>query len=173
MDAEAENSKATAKEQGVTSYPTIKFFPKGSKTSQDYSSGRDEASIVTFLNDKAGTFRAVGGGLNAQAGTVESLDTVVAKLTGGTSLVEAVKEAKKAAGSLKEQAQKKYAEYYLRVFEKLSKNKEYATKELARLEGIIKKGGLAPVKVDELTGKTNILRRFVEKATGEKSKDEL
>lgn len=71
---------------------------------------------------------------------------------------------------MKEGAQYKYAEYYVRVFDKLSKSDGYAAKELARLDGILKKGGLAPEKLDEFTSKTNILRRFIAKAVG---KDEL
>ncbi|KAL2023913.1 hypothetical protein VTK56DRAFT_690 [Thermocarpiscus australiensis] len=177
VDAEAENSKATASEYGVTSYPTIKFFPKGSTTPEDYTGGRSEEAFVTFLNEKTGTHRAVGGGVDATAGTVEALDAILSKFASGTSLNEATAEAKKAAEGLKDEAQRKYAEYYIRVFDKLSKSEEYAVKELARLEGIIKKGGLAPTKLDELTSKTNILRKFVEKATGGEEegekKDEL
>jgi len=173
VDAEAENSKATAKAQGVTSYPTIKFFSKGNKTPEDYNGGRSEADFVTFINEKASTHRTVGGGLDAAAGTIAALDKIVTKFTGGTTLNEAVKEAKKEAESLKEQVQYKYAEYYLRVFDKLSKNDNFASKELARLDGILKKGGLAPAKLDELTSKTNILRKFVEKVTGKDGKDEL
>lgn len=103
------------------------------------------------------------------------MDGIVARFTGGTSLSDAAKEAKKEAESLKEQAQYKYAEYYLRVFDKLAKNDNFASKELARLDGILKKGGLAPSKLDELTSKTNILRRFVETVAEkvEKAKDEL
>ncbi|KAK0728110.1 thioredoxin-like protein [Lasiosphaeria miniovina] len=171
VDAEAENSKATAAEYGVTSYPTIKFFPKGSKEAEDYDGGRSEDDLVDFINSKAGTHRAVGGGLDAVAGTLESLDAIVAKFTGGTSLSEAAAEAKKAAAGLKEDAQLKYAEYYLRVFDKLTKNDGFAAKEFTRLDGIIKKGGLAPEKLDQLTTKANVLRRFVDKVTG--SKDEL
>jgi len=154
----------------VSSYPTIKFFPKGNKTPEDYTGGRSEKDFVTFLNEKAGTHRLVGGGLDATAGTIAALDNIVSKFTGGTSLTDSVKAAQKEAETLKEQAQYKYAEYYLRVFDKLAKNDNYASKELARLDGILKKGGLAPAKLDELTSKTNILRRFVEKVTG---KDEL
>jgi len=71
---------------------------------------------------------------------------------------------------LKSDAQYKYAEYYVRVFDKLSKSDNYVAKELARLDGIIKKGGLAPEKLDEFTSKINILKRFVLKAAG---KEEL
>lgn len=157
----------------MTSYPTIKFFPAGSKEAELYSGGRSEADFVTFLNEKAGTHRAVGGGLDLYAGTIEALNTVVDKFTGGKSvLAESLAEAQKQAEELKSQAQYKYAEYYVRVFDKLKANDNYAAKELARLDGILKKGGLAPTKVDELTSKTNILRRFVEEKI-EQVKDEL
>ena len=166
VDAEAENSKATAKDQGVSSYPTIKFFPKGSKTPEDFNAGRTEADILKYVNEKAGTHRTVGGGLDATAGTIEALDTLVTKFTGGSSIAEIAAEATKAAQELKEGAQYKYAEYYVKVFDKMTKSDGYAAKELARLDNILKKGGLAPAKLDEFTSKTNILRRFVEKVTG-------
>lgn len=118
------------------------------------------------MNEKAGTHRVVGGGLDATAGTIEALDALVSKFTGGSSIAEVSAEATKAAASLKEQAQYKYAEYYVRVFDKMTKSDGYAAKELARLDNILKKGGLAPAKLDEFTSKTNILRRFLEKATG-------
>ncbi|CAG8956183.1 hypothetical protein HYFRA_00012100 [Hymenoscyphus fraxineus] len=166
VDAEADNSKATAKDQGVASYPTIKFFPKGSKEPEMYESGRTQPDIIKFLNQKAGTHRTPGGGLDATAGTIEALDTIVAKFTGGSSIADVAAEATKAAKELQEGAQYKYAEYYVRVFDKLSKSEGYAAKELARLDGIIKKGGLAPAKLDEFTSKTNILRRFIADVTG-------
>ena len=166
IDAEAENAKATAKEQEVSGYPTIKFFPKGTTEPEAYSGGRTEADLVSFMNSKAGTHRAPGGGLDATAGTIEALDAIVEKLTGGSSISEIAAEATKAAADLKSNTQYKYAEYYVKVFDKLSKSDNYAAKELARLDKILKKGGLAPEKLDEFTSKTNILKRFVEKATG-------
>jgi hypothetical protein len=50
----------------VTGFPTIKFFPKGKKTPEEYNSGRDEASILKFLNDKCGTKRTITGGLTEE-----------------------------------------------------------------------------------------------------------
>lgn len=166
VDAEDESSKATAKAQGVSSYPTIKFFPKGSTEAEAYSGGRTEQDIVTFMNGKAGTHRTVGGGLDAMAGTIESFDALVTKLTGGASAAEIVAEATAAASEIKEQAQYKYAEYYVKVFGKMATGDGFAAKELARLDKIIKKGGLAPAKLDEFTTKTNILKKFVETVTG-------
>jgi protein disulfide-isomerase A6 len=169
VDAEAENSKATAQEQGVSSYPTIKFFPKGKKEGEAYSGGRTENDLVSFLNGKAGTHRVPGGGLDATAGTIEALDALVVKFTGGSSIADVAAEATKAVESLKEGAQYKYAEYYVKVFSKMTQSDGYAAKELARLNNILKKGGLAPAKLDEFTSKTNILRKFVEKVTTGKS----
>ncbi|KAI9718410.1 MAG: hypothetical protein M1812_004131 [Candelaria pacifica] len=167
VDAEAPNAKATAQEQGVSSYPTIKYFPKGSITPKAYEGGRSEVDFVNFMNEKAGTHRAVGGGLDTKAGTIERLDAVVAKLTAGGSIASIAAEAQKAAQGLKD----KYAEYYVKVFEKSGKNEGYVQKELKRLEGLLKKGGLAPQKIDDLTSRTNILRKFTGSADG--SKDEL
>lgn len=170
VDAEAENSKATAKDQGVTGYPTIKFFPKGSTEPELYTGGRTEPDLVNFINEKAGTHRTPGGRLNASGGTIAALDAIVAKFTGGSSLAEVAAEASAAAAEFKSTLQSKYAEYYVKVFDKLSKSDSYAAKELARLEKILQKGGMAPEKLDEFESKTNILKKFVAKTVG---KDEL
>ena len=157
VDAEAENSKATAKDQGVTSYPTIKYFPKGSKTPIAYEGARSEEAFITYLNEKAGTHRMVGGGLDSSAGTINSLDAILKTTTAGQTFESVSEEISKTAGSLKD----KYAEYYSKVAKKMAASNEYAQKELKRLEGILKKGGLAPAKKDDVTSRTNILRKFI------------
>ncbi|ORY71872.1 thioredoxin-like protein [Pseudomassariella vexata] len=176
VDAEAENSKATAKDQGVTSYPTIKYFAAGSTEGEPYNGGRSEADLVSFVNKKTGTHRVPGGGLDATAGTIDILNHIAMKFSaGGAAISDLVSEAKAAAEGLATDAQYKYAEYYLRVFDKLSKSDNYVAKEVARLDGIIKKGGLAPAKLDELQTKTNILRQFLQDVTDKviSGKDEL
>ncbi|KAI1473920.1 disulfide isomerase [Daldinia eschscholtzii] len=178
VDAEAENSKATANEQGVSSYPTIKFFPKGSTEGEPYSGGRSEKDLVNFLNEKTGTHRVPGGGLDATGGTIDALNHIALKYAAGSDkLADLLAEAKKVAAGLAEDAQYKYAQYYIRVFDKLSQNEGYVAKEAARLDGIIKKGGLAPSKLDELQSKTNILKQFIKKVeeavTSDDEKEEL
>lgn len=174
VNADAENGRKTGSAQGVTGFPTIKFFPAGSKEGVLYEGGRSEADFVKYVNEKAGTHRVSGGGLDTIAGTIESLDSVVAKLT-GSNLSEISEEVVKEAANFKEGAQQKYAQYYVRVFDKLKSSDGYAAKELARLDGILKKGGLAPSKRDEIQQKTNVLRKFVEKVAEkvEETKDEL
>jgi protein disulfide-isomerase A6 len=167
VDAEAPNSKTTAEDQGITSYPTIKFFPKGSTKSQEYTGGRSEAEFVEFLNEHASTNRVVGGGLNAKAGTIEVLDTIVANINAGETLSTVTQKIQKATKSITD----KYAQYYVKVIERLTKSEGYVQKELTRLESILKKGGLAAEKVDDLTIRANILRKFVREE--ESTKDEL
>ncbi|CAJ2507795.1 Uu.00g089810.m01.CDS01 [Anthostomella pinea] len=175
VDAEAENSKATASSEGVSSYPTLKFFPKGSAEGILYDGGRSEQDLITFINEKTGTHRVAGGGLDAYAGTIDILNHIAQKYTAGTDkITELAAEAKKAAEGLAGDAQYKYAEYYIKVFDKLSQNEGYVAKESARLDNIIRKGGLAPAKLDELQTKSNILKQYLQqvadKITG---KDEL
>ena len=155
VDAEAENSKALAQEQGVSSYPTIKYFPKGSTEPLPYEGGRTEKDFIQFLNTNAGTHRAVGGGLDATGGTIEALDTIISKFS--TSYADGIEEITKAAGGLKD----KYAQYYVKALTKISVNKEYAEKEYKRLQGLISKGNLAPEKLDDLYSRSNILKKFL------------
>jgi len=156
VDAEAEKSKATAQEQGVKSYPTIKYFPKGSTTPEPYEGGRTEEAILDFMNEKASTFRLAGGKLNELAGTIPSLDEIISKITDGKDMSTLSADLTSSGKGLKDQ----YAEYYVKVSDKVSKNQGYVEKELARLQGLLKKGGLAPEKIDDLTSRSNILRKF-------------
>ena len=108
------------------------------------------------MNEKAGTHRLAGGRLDELAGTIPSLDDIVTRVTGGKDISTLSQELTTAAKDLKDN----YAEYYVKVSNKISNNQGYVEKELARLQGLLKKGGLAPEKVDDLTSRSNILRRF-------------
>ncbi|KAL4866334.1 hypothetical protein BDV12DRAFT_136896 [Aspergillus spectabilis] len=169
VDAEAENAKATAKDQGVTGYPTIKFFAKGSTEGVVYSGARTEEALIEFVNANAGTHRAPGGGLDEKAGTVAVLDTLIAKYTTSQKFEELVAEVKKAAKGV----EGKYSDYYVKVAEKLAQNQEYAVKEFNRLTKVLAKGGSAPEKVDDLISRSNILRKFLGQEEKKDVKDEL
>lgn len=141
----------------------------------EYSGARTEQAFIEYINEKAGTHRVVGGSLDRLAGTIGALDKLVARFTGGAKLEDIVAEVKKSVEKLNDDAKYAYAKYYIRVFDKLSKSDNYVAKELSRLEGILEKGGMAPSKRDEIQSKTNVLRRFAEKAAdkAEELKDEL
>lgn len=163
VDAEKPDSKKLAQEQGIQSYPTLKWFAAGTSEPKKYEGARTEAALVDYVNKEAGTFRAPGGGLNAAGGTIATVDDLIQKIVdGGNTVAEKADEITKAA---KAEASSKYAEYYGKVAGKVKGNEGYLKKELTRLEGIIKKGGLAPQKLDDLVSRSNILRKFsVEKA---------
>lgn len=104
--------------------------------------------------------------MDTKAGTIEALDNLVYQLSAGGSLATVSEEVSKAAMGMKD----KYAAYYVKVMDKLAKSQDYAATEIARLSGLIKKGGLAPEKLDDLTSRKNILQKFASSGQG---KDEL
>ncbi|KAL9106578.1 MAG: hypothetical protein Q9227_008424 [Pyrenula ochraceoflavens] len=156
VDAESPASKSTAESHGVSSYPTIKFFPRGSTTPLEYDGGRSEDDLISYLNEKAGTHRVAGGGLSAVAGTIKSLDDLVEKYVSDPS-EKAGEEIRNAATALKD----KSAEYYVKVLEKIGKKPEYAMTERERLQKMLGKGGLAREKIDDLTRRSNVLNKFM------------
>jgi len=169
VDAEADNSKTLAQEQGITGFPTIKYFPKGSAEPSPYAGARTEDAFVDFINEKTGVNRMVGGRLNTKAGTIETLDSILAKYItpNGLSDVEKVTADLTAAANDVSDSMK---DYYLKAVAKLTGNPEYAMKEQTRLAGLLKRGGLAPEKVDELQRRSNVLAKFLVK---DDAKDEL
>jgi protein disulfide-isomerase A6 len=85
------------------------------------------------------------------------------------SFAKLSEEISKTAKTIQEQ----YAQYYIRVTDKLKDSEEYVTKEFTRLGKILSKGGLAPEKIDDLISRSNILRKFLGETEEEKTKDEL
>lgn len=57
VDADAERDLAGR--FSVSGFPTLKWFPKGSLTPEDYSGGRTAADIVKFINGKSGLNKKV------------------------------------------------------------------------------------------------------------------
>jgi len=111
MDANAAQNREVATEYSVTSYPTLKFFPrkdspfatepleldisgqqlysKYNKHPIVYEKPRTEEGFTNFLNEHCGTFRAVGGGLNEKAGRLTGVwDEWVSELMGFAGSVE-------------------------------------------------------------------------------------
>ena len=91
---------------GVTGYPTLKvrrgwhcasslllaltprawlfllqFFPRGTtdKTAEDYNGGREADDFITFLNEKSGSKRLLGGRLATDAGLLADFDDYAKK----------------------------------------------------------------------------------------------
>jgi len=170
MDADASHNKPIASMYGVQSFPTIKFFGKGKENKENpiaYTGGRSEQAIVDFLNEKCGTQRAVGGGLNDLAGRLPSLDELAQEFIHAATDVRATLLKKATAlGS--------DAKGYIHVMEKImAKSNEYVTKEVKRLESILAKRTLGSKKLDEIKIKLNVLAAFHKEAPEKFSRDEL
>eukprot|EP00604_Paraphysomonas_vestita_P002537 CAMPEP_0174818770 /NCGR_PEP_ID=MMETSP1107-20130205/1627_1 /TAXON_ID=36770 /ORGANISM="Paraphysomonas vestita, Strain GFlagA" /LENGTH=312 /DNA_ID=CAMNT_0016031107 /DNA_START=182 /DNA_END=1121 /DNA_ORIENTATION=+ len=58
-DIDATTAQDLAQKFGVQGYPTIKFFPKGSKKPEEYDGGRSADTIVSWVNKKVGTKKVV------------------------------------------------------------------------------------------------------------------
>jgi protein disulfide-isomerase A6 len=52
---DADKHKELGSRFGVRGFPTLKFFPKGSTTPEDYSGGRSANDIIEFINGKTGS----------------------------------------------------------------------------------------------------------------------
>jgi len=164
VDADAEVNRPIAQKYGVTSFPTIKFYPKGGEPIA-YEGGRQEADFVEFLNEKCGTHRAVGGDLNDQAGRNLELDALASKFFTATGAArDAIyKEASVLAAEIGPAAA-----HYVRVMKKvINGTEDYVAKESKRLASILQKRGLASAKLDEIKIKANVLASFAAEKVAE------
>jgi len=72
-------SRELADSMGVTSYPTVKFFPAGSRVGMDYSGGRDLGSLTSFINSRV-------GGASAAPAAAASIAAAPAMMQNGAPL---------------------------------------------------------------------------------------
>ncbi|WVQ99238.1 protein disulfide-isomerase domain [Kwoniella sp. CBS 9459] len=165
MDADEAQNKPIAAKYDVRSFPTIKFFPKGSKEPIAYSTGRSEQQFIDFLNEHCGTHRSIGGLLSETAGKVLTLDTLASNFF-SASLPErpdVLAKAREYISTLTggDQKTNASAEYYVKAMERvLEKGEGWLAKEQARIAGLLASPSLAPTKLDELKIKANILTSF-------------
>ncbi|KXN89090.1 Protein disulfide-isomerase tigA [Leucoagaricus sp. SymC.cos] len=158
IDADDVKNKDVARKYDVGSFPTIKFFSTDNKDGIVYEGGRSEADFVSYLNEKCGTQRKVGGGLNELAGRLPSFDTLAQKFF--TAAHDARRAIFDEARTLAETTGKE-AKQYLRVMDKVVNTSDaYIEKEIKRLSTILEKKTMAPSKLDEIQIKANVLRAF-------------
>lgn len=133
---EAEN-KPLASRFDVKSFPTIKFFPKGSSEPVAYSAGRSEEAFTDFLNEHCGTFRAPSGLYNEFAGKISELDNLAHEFMDDiptrAEIVKRTKEAVTEFVSTADNKAKVAAEYYHKAMERIvEKGDAWLEKEKTR-----------------------------------------
>jgi protein disulfide-isomerase A6 len=128
--ADAQPNRPLAEKYGIQSFPTLKFFPKGSSEPVAYEGGRSEVDFINFLNENCGTYRAVGGGLNDKAGRVPELDTLASKFASATA---DTRSSIHAEALLLQDTVGAAAKHYFRVMEKVVNGTDgYLEKEAKR-----------------------------------------
>lgn len=158
VDADAKKNMPLAMKYEISSFPTLVFFSKEDKKGVPYTGAREEKDFVEFLNEKCGTQRAVGGGLNEQAGRLPEFDELAAKFYSASadarqSVLDEATALSKTAGAA--------AQQYIKVMKKIVGDSEaYLGKESTRLSSILSKRTLNSGKLDEIKIKANILKAF-------------
>ena len=168
---DADKHRDLAQRFGVSGFPTIKFFARDDKEPTPYESARDEQAFVDFLNEKAGTNRLPGGGLNDAAGRVPELDQVAGKFAESPS-ASVLEEAEELVAALGDKA-KATGRHYVKAMKKiLAKGHEYVDKEISRLGRMVNSDNVGPVKKTLFQIRANILSQF-KKAPAQEEEAEL
>ncbi|KAJ3098265.1 hypothetical protein HK100_005137 [Physocladia obscura] len=174
-NVDATANKDVADKFGVTSYPTIKFFPAGSSEALPYEGGRTEEAFIAFLNEKCQTNRLPGGHLSAKAGLIPAFADIVTYFYTKQQDRAAIIETAKLIAERQASTDGAYAAFYPKVMEKIVKDGDaYVGKEVGRLEKIVAAGTTTPEKRDNFEIRRNILNSFAdaEKAASAEPTDE-
>jgi protein disulfide-isomerase A6 len=178
LDADNKGNSEVVGRYDIQQFPTIKYFPKGDKKEPEpYMGGRSEGDLIALFNEKCGTHRAVGGGLNDKAGRLVDFDSLATQFVNAvdserhavlTRTTDLVNDAKFVGEKVST-----YAKQYLSIMEKIKiKSVDYVEKERTRLAAILKKRQLSSTKLDEIKVKYNILGSFLEGKEGAKTVNE-
>jgi protein disulfide-isomerase A6 len=156
---DADSEKDLGGRFGIQGFPTIKFFSKTNKEGEEYNGGRSEQDFIDFLNEKCGTNRVAGGGINDQAGRVDEFDALAEKFMSDVAARESIQSEMVSAveGNPEE---KKAGDYYVKVMKKITdKGDGYVQTEIDRL-GKILSGKMTADKRDQMFKRKNILGVF-------------
>jgi len=77
-DVDADAHKDLGGRFGVSGFPTLKYFKKGSTTPEDYNGGREAGDLVDWINNQAGTKARIAKAPSAvKILTPENFDSIV------------------------------------------------------------------------------------------------
>jgi len=157
---DADNDKELGSRFGVTGYPTIKFFPKGTSSGEDYNGGRTPKDFVDFINQKSGTERTVGGGFTDTAGRLPELDELAQQFRDNVGSRDAIlkqAEAYKPGSHVNAEFAKFYAITMKRI---MAKGEGFVAEETARLARLLAGGGITPKSAAQFQKRNNIVKQF-------------
>jgi len=162
VDADAHQDLAS--QYGVSGFPTLKFFAKGSsdKEAEPYNGGRDADSLVSFINERSGAKRLLGGKLTPDAGRLPDYDDYAKQFIAPGADKSSILADAKSSVAILTPAEAEAANVYIKIMEKiLEKGAGYPATELKRLSGMINNDGVNPSKKTAFMIRANILSAFV------------
>ncbi|RZB68844.1 putative protein disulfide-isomerase A6, partial [Glycine soja] len=160
---DCDEHKSLCSKYGVSGYPTIQWFPKGSLEPKKYKGPRTADSLAEFVNMEGRTnVKIATAPSNVVVLTSENFNEVVLDETKDVlvefyapCLTRMEEEVEKLKGSAS-----RHGKIYLKATKNyLEKGSDYANNEIHRLQRILDKS-ISPAKVDELTLKKNILSTY-------------
>jgi len=160
VDAEA--NKILSSRYNIEGFPTVYFFEayKSRESPIPYTSGRDELSFVRFLNDKCGTHRVPGGGLNNSAGRDPEIDKLVRKYILTDHPVEK-SDLRNFIRRFSIDKKDRSTQFYFKMVEKIEKNgRDFIFKEYERVKKILQKFKVEEQFYDDFKIRLNILEVF-------------
>jgi len=145
---------------GVTGFPTLKWFGKGTTDKpDDFSGGRSLTELVTAVNSRAGTKRADDGSYAPDVGRVAALDDLaelfMAKKGDRSSLI--AKAEKEAKGN-------ENGAWYIKFMNAIQKKgDDWVSQEESRLKGYIADKKADSKRLDDFSIRLNVLQAFKSK----------
>lgn len=154
---DADKYRELGQKYGVTGFPTIKFFPKTNKEGEEYNGGRDASAFISFLNEKSGSERVLGGGFLPSAGRIPELDALLPTLT--TETLDAFESAVESA---KAHANGEFAGLYLKAAKSFVGDAKFLASEPARLAKLSQSTSITAKVRASAQKRINILAAFNE-----------
>jgi len=137
-------------------FPVMKLFIAGKPEPVDYEGEFTQDQIKTFVRKYADVYISLSS-------TIKEFDEMASKFMqeSKTERQKLVDKAKRAVEGIADKLQRKSAEVYVKVMEKvMEKGGSFVGNELERLEKIRKDGKLVKSKKEEMQARFNILQSF-------------
>nr|BAN42363.1 protein disulfide isomerase, putative [Entamoeba invadens] len=144
------NTKVCGKYE-VHGYPTLKSFPKATKTGIAYEGNREVKDFVAYFNTNYGYDRDETGKVGKTAGRIAELDDLAKTFLKAENKEELIKKAMETVGS----------NYYVKVMKRIvEKGEGYIKTEKERIEKMLSGSNLKAKKVDDFNKNLNVLEAF-------------
>jgi len=144
---------------------TLKWFPKTNKKGEDYLGGRTAQDFVSYINEKTGTHRTVGGGFTESAGRILEFDNLITKFlaTDPSNRKDIVSEAEQLQGtsSVTAHQNKEMIKHYINYMKKIAEGAtDYVEKEINRLQKLVESTATNIKHKAGMYKRINILKLF-------------